>query len=102
MMYKLSFYAEAKDEYDKLEGHQKKHIDKGLNKIIERGMSAGHPLEGDLSHCRKIKHRQLGLRIILKQSEKCIEIIEIVAIGKRDKKSVYKNVDVRLKNSRRQ
>lgn len=43
-----------------------------------------------------MKHKKLGLRVIFKQSDLGIEIIEIVVIGKRDEKEVYKEAEKRL------
>lgn len=52
-------------------------------------MDCGQALNGKLIDCKKLKHQKLGLRIIFKESELGIDIIEIVAIGKRDDKEVY-------------
>ena len=43
-----------------------------------------------------MKHKKLGLRVIFKQSDLGIEIIEIVVIGKRDEKEVYKKAEKKI------
>lgn len=43
-----------------------------------------------------MKHKKLGLRVIFKQSDLGIEIIEIVVIDKRSEKEVYKEAEKRL------
>ena len=59
-------------------------------------MNTGQELHGKLWDCRKLKHKKLGLRVIFRQSDLGIEIIEIVAVGKRDNKEVYENAEKRL------
>lgn len=95
-MYRISFNEWSADEYKSLDGHQKSLIDKGLNKIKMRGIECGEALTGDLQSCRKIKLKKEGLRIVFRKIENNIEIIEIVAIGKRDKKNVYKKSSKRI------
>ena len=80
VMYELSWFTAAKEEYDKLDGTQKIQVNKGLQRIVERGMEAGKHLEKkrfDLSSCREIKLLRLGLRIVFKESTEGIEIIDI-------------------------
>lgn len=59
-------------------------------------MDCGQSLKGKLIDCKKLKHQKLGLRIIFKESELGIEIIEIVTIGKRDEQEVYDTALKRL------
>ncbi|SOC39399.1 type II toxin-antitoxin system RelE family toxin [Salinicoccus kekensis] len=95
-MYHLHFNVYSEEEYKNLDGSQKKLINKGLRRIQEQGMSAGQELRGELKHCRKLKYKKAGLRIIFRQDGDNIEIIEIVAIGKRSEKEVYKDAENRL------
>ncbi|MDF7683332.1 addiction module toxin RelE [Lactobacillus sp. ESL0679] len=91
-MYQLSWFKEAAEEYRKLDGSQKIQVKKGLVKIQERGLQAGKPLakkKYDLSMCREIKMRRLGLRIIFKESNESIQIIDIVCVGKRSDEEVF-------------
>ena len=79
----------SKMDYACLDGSQKKQILKSLAKIEKNGMNTGQPLHGKLWDCRKLKHKKLGLRVIFRQSEQGIEIIEIITVGKREDDEVY-------------
>jgi len=88
-MFEIKFNPYSQAEYDGLDGSQKIFIDKGIQRIRERGMIAGEALKGGLIGCNKLKNKSLGLRIVFREVLGVLEIIEIVAIGKRDKKRVY-------------
>lgn len=96
--YKLDYFEEAKEEYDNLDGSQLIFVDKGLDRIAALGMKAGNPLHGKLEGCNKLKNRKMGLRIVFRQQNKTIKIIEIVAIGKRRRNEVYKDAQARINN----
>lgn len=96
-MYKLEWYKKAVTDYKNLDGAQKQLVDKGIDKIRLQGMKAGKALSGDLKGCKEIKLRKSGLRTIFRQSAKGIEIIEIITIGKRDEKAVFKETSKRIK-----
>lgn len=89
-MYEVEFNKFSQKEYDKLDGSQKAFINKGIKPIREIGMTAGSELSGELKGCRKLKFKNAGLRIIFNQYNQKIEVIEIVALGKRSDKEVYK------------
>ncbi len=89
-MYKIDWHKKALIDYTKLDGSQKQLVDKGIDKISLLGMKTGKNLAGDLKSCREIKLRKAGLRTIFRQSSEGIEIIEIIAIGKRDEYQVFK------------
>jgi mRNA interferase RelE/StbE len=74
-----------------LDGSEKVVVDKALKKIQVFGMQAGAALNGELSACRKLKHRKMGLRILFRESPNGIEIIQIVCKGccKSIPKTVY-------------
>lgn len=96
--YNLKYFPEAKAEYDNLDGSQRVFVDKGLNRIKVKGMQAGAPLHGQLEGCNKLKNRKLGLRIVFRQDKEKMEIIQIVAIGKRRRNKVYNDATERLKD----
>ena len=96
-MYTIEFLNEAYKEYTDLDGSQKLLIDKSLKRIEQRGMQTGEALRGRLVGCRKLKHRKAELRVIFRESNTGIEIIEIVAIGKRSDLEVYKLAENRIK-----
>jgi len=89
MSYTPVFTEKSKSDFAQLDGSQKKQVLKSLTKIESNGMNTGQHLHGKLWDCRKLKHRKLGLRVIFRQSEVGIEIIEIVVIGKREDDEVY-------------
>ena len=100
-MHKIEWTALSKQDYDSLDGSQKIFVDKAIARIKEFGMQAGQALHGSLSECRKLKNKKMGLRIVFRESNGKIEVIQIVAIGKRDKKEVYKTAENRIKPDQR-
>ena len=89
MIYKPVFTEYSQLDFNSLDYSQKVQILKSLAKIEINGMNTGQPLHGNLWDCRKLKHKRLGLRVIFRQSEMGIEIIEIVTVGKREDDEVY-------------
>ena len=89
MRYIPKFTEFSRADYLRLDGSQKKHVLKSLVKIRDNGMDTGQPLHGVLWDCRKLKHKKLGLRVIFRQSDRGVEIIEIVVVGKREDDEVY-------------
>jgi mRNA interferase RelE/StbE len=100
MTYSLSWTEASKSDYASLDGSQRVFVDKGLDRIRVRGMQAGARLNGDLAECNKLKNNKLGLRIIFRQIDQKIEVIEIVVIGKRSDLQVYKEAQKRLRDKR--
>ena len=47
-------------------------------------------------HCNKLKHKKLGLRVVFREYDSRIEIIEIVVIDKRTDAEVYTTAERRL------
>ncbi|PKH09729.1 type II toxin-antitoxin system RelE/ParE family toxin [Planomicrobium sp. MB-3u-38] len=95
-MYQLEWTQYSKEDYDQLDGSQKIFINKALDRIKLRGMEAGQSLHGNLAQCNKLKNKKMGLRIIFREAEGTIQVIQIVAIGKRDKEKIYKMAEERL------
>ena len=96
MTYKPLLTDFSLSDYNSLDGSQKKIVRKSFSKIKKYGMNTGQELHGKLSDCRRLKHKKLGLRVIFRQSDIGIEIIEIVAVGKREDKEVYNTAERRL------
>lgn len=94
--YQPLFTEHSKKDYIKLDKSQRLQILKSLKKIKISGMNAGQALHGKLSDCRKMKHKKLGLRVVFRQSEQGMEIIEIVIVGKREDAEAYKEAIKRL------
>lgn len=95
-MYDIVFYDAARKDYLSLDGSQRILVDKSLKRIKLQGMEAGSPLSRELHECRKLKHKSAGIRVIFKQSDNAIEIIEIIAIGRRSDYDVYNTAVSRL------
>lgn len=60
-------------------------------------MDAGQPLRGNLTGCNRLKNNRMGLRVIFREIKDTVEVIQIVAIGKRDSNKVYDTPSTRLK-----
>lgn len=97
MSYDVVFIEEAKKDYQALDGSQKILVRKSIAKLQAYGMEVGQPLKGELSGCRKLKHKKAGLRIVFRESEKGLEIIQVIAIGKRENQDVYHVATDRIK-----
>ncbi|GEN51647.1 hypothetical protein APE02nite_23120 [Alkalibacterium pelagium] len=80
-----------------MDGSQKILVRKSIAKIQSYGMEVGQPLKGELSGCRKLKHKKAGLRIVFRESKKGLEIIQVIAIGKRENQDVYHAAADRIK-----
>lgn len=94
--YQVHYLHQAKIEYDRLDGTQKIFVDKAIVRLMIYGMNCGQPLTGNLAGYRKLKNRKMGLRIVFGQGTTGPEIIEIIAIGKRDKLAVYQQAAQRI------
>ncbi|WP_404337987.1 type II toxin-antitoxin system RelE/ParE family toxin [Planococcus rifietoensis] len=95
-MYQLEWTQYSKEDYEQLDGSQKIFVNKALDRIKLRGMEAGQSLHGNLAQCNKLKNKKMGLRIIFREAEGTIQVIQIVAIGKRDKEKIYTMAEERL------
>ena len=94
MSYKVELIPEAQDDFYKLDNSQRLHVKKSLIKLENQGMLAGEALHG----YRKLKHKKLGLRIVFHETVNAIEIIEVIAIGKRSDNEIYTISEKRIKN----
>ncbi|KGR74715.1 type II toxin-antitoxin system RelE family toxin [Ureibacillus sinduriensis] len=96
----LEFYDEAVDEWQSLDGHQKKFVSKALEKIEALGNEIGEPLgnkrDVNLTGYRKVKLKQIGIRIVYRVVNEVIEITEIIAIGGRADEEVYQDAYDRI------
>lgn len=89
----LAFYnKESAKEYANLDGSQRVLVGVALKKLAQRADQLGTPLEKELAGCRKLKWRKAGLRMVYRiVDETTVEIVEIIAIGRRDKERVYRH-----------
>jgi mRNA interferase RelE/StbE len=93
----IEWTEDSKDDYEKLEGSQRVFVDKAIARIKVHGMNAGESLSGNLTGCNKLKNKKMGLRVIFREVEGKVEVIQIIVIGKRRNKLVYKTAAKRIK-----
>ena len=101
MIFEVRLLKEAKKDYDNLDNSQKIHVKKSFQKLQMVGGQAGQDLSGSFAGYRLLKHRKQGLRIIFRQVANKIEIIEVVAIGKRSDSEIYKIAEKRIRERAR-
>lgn len=90
------FNRDALKECKSLDGSVRKLVDLGLAKLRVRADEIGKPLRGELSGCRELKYREAGIRVVYRIVGENVEIVEIVAIGARDKGKVFAVASRRL------
>ena len=96
--YEVKLTPEAQDDFNKLDNSQSLHVKKSFIKLENQGMLAGEALHGNLAGYRKLKHKKLGLRIVFHETVNAVEIIEIIAIGKRSDNEIYTISEKRIRN----
>lgn len=93
MTYSVEFLEDAKKEWDRLDNpirqqFSKKLLERRENPLIQKdklcGMKDGY----------KIKLRSTGYRLVYRVYEQKI-VIEVIAVGKRDKEEVYRIAEIR-------
>lgn len=87
MRYKLRFHALAWAEWQKLDGSVKAPLKKKLLERLQEPRIPSAALIG-MRDCYKIKLRQLGYRLVYRIDEDVVTVT-VIAVGKRDKSSVY-------------
>jgi len=88
MTYSLKFKEEALGEWHKLDGSIKELFKKKLKCRLENPKIAKSKLNG-MADCYKIKLRSSGFRLVYKVIDNVL-IVEVIAVGKREKNAVYK------------
>lgn len=95
MNYELYFHPLALKEWKKLSPGIKEQFKKVLKRRLESPHVVSALLRGSLKDCYKIKLRQSGYRLVYQVNDnQCI--VMVVAVGKRDKNTVYEDADVRI------
>ncbi len=106
MMYKLSFIKQAVEDYEALDGSQRKIVDKAIKRILINplpnteggyGKPLGNQSDSSLAGLMKIKLKSSGLRIVYKL-EKREDNVLIIIIGARADSKVYKEAEKRIKD----
>lgn len=88
--------ADALSEYQSLDGSVHSMVNKGLARLALRADQIGKPLNGTLKGCRELKFRSDGIRIIYRIIDGSVEIVEIIAIGQRDRGKVFSLAERRI------
>lgn len=96
----VRFWEEAIKDYKKLDGNTKQWVDVAVVRLKERGSEIGKSLGNtnyaQLSGYKELKQHKLGIRMIFKQLDNGdIEVIEIVAIGRREDEEIFKIAEKR-------
>ena len=98
MKYKVKFIPSAQKDFDKLDGRRKILIAKQLIKLEDNpfaGKQLGKKAGIDLTGYYKLYADKRKMRIVYTVVEEKI-IVKIIAIGKRDEFSVYKEAAKRI------
>lgn len=86
--YILRFLEVAAKEFNKLDPSIQVQIIEKLKEILKDPYNAPR-LTGKLKNCFKVKLRSAGYRLVYTVNDREVEIL-VIAVGKRDKKAVYK------------
>lgn len=88
--FEVEFYdKDAEKEYLSLDGLVKAMIDKGIARLALWADEIGKPLGGLLTGCRELKFCADGIRVVYRIHGSRVEVVQIVAIGARDKGRVF-------------
>lgn len=71
------------------DGSARAMVDKVIARLALRADEIGKPLSGLLAGCRELKFRAGGIRVIYRIRDGRVEVVQIVAIGARDKSRVF-------------
>lgn len=94
--YELVFTRDAQREYASLDGSVRSMVDKGLTRLRVRPAEIGKQLSGPLASCRELKFRADGLRLIYRIRNGQVQIVDILAIGQRDRGRAFADAQRRL------
>jgi len=93
MQYKVELHPQARKDFDSLDGSIKKEVIKKIDALARNpliGSLLGNKDGIDLSGFYKIYIYKKSYRILYRIIGDYLEIVEIVAIGRRDKEAVYR------------
>lgn len=84
--FKVEFYDKtAEKEYLSLDGSVRAMVNKGIARLALRADEIGKSLSGLLAGCRELKFRLDGIRVIYRIRDGHVEVVQIIAIGARNK-----------------
>ncbi|MFZ2584923.1 MAG: addiction module toxin RelE [Enterococcus aquimarinus] len=101
-MAEVYFWKEAERDYKKLDGTLKQWVNAAEDRLKERGSEIGKDLGNTtyskLAGFKELKNQRLGIRLIFKPcKDGSIEIIEIIAIGRRADDEIFFTAEKRRK-----
>lgn len=94
MTYKLTFLQDALKEWKKLSSDIQEQFKKKLAERLKHPHIKSAKLSG-MKDCYKIKLRSVGYRLVYRVYDERI-VIQVVAVGKRDKNIIYRKSRDRL------
>lgn len=95
--FSVEFLCEAaRDDYLSLDGSVRAMVDKGIARLALRADEIGKPLSGPLAGCKELKFRSDGIRVVFRIVGDRVEVVQIVAIGHRDKGKVFASATKRI------
>jgi mRNA interferase RelE/StbE len=94
MIYKITFLEDAKKEWDGLTPQLRERFAKKLKERVKNPRVSKDKLTS-MPDCYKIKFKQIGYRLVYRVYDDRL-VVQVVAIGKRDKSAVYKKAHKRL------
>lgn len=104
MNWNLEFLPEARKDLRKLDGSQRQHVIKAIDKTLQNplprseggyGIELGHKGGINLTNCLEIKLRGEGLRVIYKLIHTETEMLVII-VGIREDEKVYDDAHERI------
>lgn len=95
--FKVEFYDKTVEkEFLSLDGSVRAMVDKGIARLALRADEIGKPLAGLLAGCRELKFRTDGIRVVYRIRDGHVEVVQIIAIGARDKGRVFDLAAIRM------
>lgn len=94
MTYELAFVESALKEWRKLARPIREQFKARLSDRLDNPHVPSARLHG-MAHCYKIKLRAAGYRLVY-QVDDAVVLVTVIAVGKRDKSSVYRHAGKRL------
>ncbi|MFM5861602.1 type II toxin-antitoxin system RelE/ParE family toxin [Aeromonas veronii] len=95
MTFELEFDPRAWKEWQKLGDTVRQQFKKKLVKVLNQPQIEANRLH-NLPNCYKIKLRNAGFRLVYQVLEQRV-VVFVIAVGKRERKQVYLDADIRLK-----
>lgn len=102
---KVAFDSDVNKDLKYLDGNLIRWLLSAIDNILDAPEQRGAPLrnakESKLGTCRKVKNDKLGIRMVFVPLRDKIEIIEIIAIGRREDFEVYRIAARRFNSKQR-